>query len=127
MGIISPKPQKPTSSSNKRRSTQLDFSGLNPLKTTGTKNFIAHRGDDASASRNKNSKKSNGSNGAAMDEDSDDDDEVAGKMEDIDDKDERDPQLLSPEDAKYAGEITEKVGRIKASTACSLLCGAVLT
>ena len=48
------------------------------------------------------------------DSDEDDDDiEVVGKMEDVDDKDVK--TMLSPEDAKYSGELADGVGRIKVS------------
>jgi hypothetical protein len=43
----------------------------------------------------------------------DDDNELVVKMEEVDDKDEK--TLLSPEDAKYQGELADGVGRIKAS------------
>lgn len=49
-----------------------------------------------------------------MEEDSDDeeeDPEVVGKMEDIDDKEVK--ALLSPDDAKFSGELADGVGRIK--------------
>lgn len=111
MGILAPKQQKATSS--KRQSTQLDFSNLNPLKSTGTVGFSSFR-DETVNKRNTARKKSNGSVGGSMMEDSDDDDddfEVVGKMEDVDDKHLK--TLLSPEDAKYQGELTDGVNRIK--------------
>ena len=111
MGILAPK--QPKVASAKRRSTQLDFSNLNPLKPTGTVGFSSFR-DEAVNRRNKARKKSNGSTGGAMMEDSDEEDEdieVVGKMEDVDDKDVK--TMLSPEDAKYQGELTDGVSRIK--------------
>lgn len=115
MGILNAKPQKGAPTATKRRSAQLDFSNLAPLKPGGTVGFSSFRESDPSARRNKSRKKSNGSTGGgAMAEDSDDDDdeaEIVGKMEDVDDGDVK--TLLSPEDAKFSGELADGVGRIK--------------
>jgi hypothetical protein len=46
-------------------------------------------------------------------EEDDDDVEIVGKMEDVEDKDVK--AMLSPEDAKYSGELADGVGRIKES------------
>ncbi|KAI9738882.1 MAG: hypothetical protein M1818_005195 [Claussenomyces sp. TS43310] len=117
MGILeSSKQQKATASSAKRSSTQLDFSNLGPLKSGGTVGFSTFRDNDPTASRrSKARKKSNGSIGNAMAEDSEEDedeDEMIGKWDDVDEKD-ANKTLLSPEDAKYQGELAEGVGRIK--------------
>ena len=115
MGILAPKQQKSTTGPTKRRSAQLDFGQLAPLKPGGTVGFSSFRDQDPSSSRrNKARKKSNGSAGGAMDEDSDEEDEDAeliGKMEDVDDKDVK--TMLNPDDAKYQGELADGVGRIK--------------
>jgi hypothetical protein len=115
MGILAPKQQKATASSTKRRSTQLDFSNLAPLKPGGTIGFSSFRDNEiSSANRNKARKKSNGSIAGAMVEDSDEDDddiELVETMEDVDDKDVK--TMLSPEDAKHQGELADGVGRIK--------------
>jgi hypothetical protein len=115
MGILDPsKGGKPTPGSAKRRSTQMDFSSLGPLKPGGTVGFSAFRDADASTNRKAKSRKMSNGATTAMIEDSDedeDDDEIVGKMEDVDDKDIK--RLLSPEDAKYSGELAEGVGRIK--------------
>ncbi|KAI1100790.1 hypothetical protein F4804DRAFT_33797 [Jackrogersella minutella] len=101
----------------KRRSTQLDFSGLGPLKTTGTVGFSAFRDQEAEAAkRRKARRKSNGTNGNVMDEDSDDDDEdndvdPLTKMVDADDKDVK--THLAPEDAKVTGELQAGIYRIR--------------
>lgn len=117
MGIVSPKQQKNTPASAKRRSTQLDFGKLNPLKSTGTVGYSTFRDNEPSSGRNKSQKKSNGSVGVAMAEDSEDDDDdadIASKMHDVDEKNEKDPEsLLSPEDTKFSGELADGVGRIK--------------
>lgn len=114
MGILTPKQQKATAGPAKRRSTQLDFSNLAPLKPGGTVGFSSFRDNEPSSKKSKARKKSNGSAPGAMVEDSDEDDddiEVVGKMEDVDDKDVK--AMLSPEDAKYSGELADGVGRIK--------------
>lgn len=114
MGIISPKQSKTAPTSAKRRSTQLDFGNLAPLKPQGTVGFSSFRDNEPSSRRNKSRKKSNGSVGAAMVEDSEEDDDepsLAAKMEDVEDKDVK--SLLSPEDAKFTGELADGVGRIK--------------
>ena len=120
MGILpSSKAQPPTPASIKRRSGQLDFSNLGPLKTSGTVGFSAFRErHDEPARRNKKSRsKSNGS--AMIDEDSEDDDdedEMLGKMEDVDEKE--DKSRLGPEDAKFSGELADGVKRIKVCFFC---------
>lgn len=114
MGVI-PSLKNPTvtPTAAKRRSGQLDFSNLGPLKTTGTVGFSAFRDKDSeSAKRKKKTRtKSNGSL-AAMDEDSDEEDddepEILGKMEDLDDKDVK--LTNAPEEAN---ELTEGVDRIR--------------
>jgi len=119
MGVLpSTKGPQASSSATKRRSAQLDFSNLGPLKTGGTVGFSAFRDHDTeSARRRKSRKKSNASPGAtAMDEDSDDEDlddaeEILGRMEDVDDKDVK--TKLGPEDTKFSGELAAGVDRIK--------------
>ena len=126
MGILASKQSKNVAGGTKRRSTQLDFSNLAPLKPGGTVGFSTFRDTDPSR-RNKARKKSNGDAGA-MDEDSDEDDEdaqIVGKMEDVDDKDLK--TLLSPEDAKFQGELADGVGRIKVSYVIAVLSRSLLT
>jgi hypothetical protein len=117
MGILeSSKQQKPNVAAAKRRSAGIDFSGLNPLKSTGTVGFSAFRDTDTSTSRKGRSrKKSNGGFvGEAMAEDSEEDDDdinIVGRLEDVDDKDPK--ALLSPDDAKFSGELAGGIERIK--------------
>jgi hypothetical protein len=110
-----PPKSQTTSPALKRRSGQLDFSNLRPLKTSGTVGFSAFRDKDSQPTRKK---KSRGSNGAsAMDADSDDDDEddesgaTLSKMEDLDSKE--DKSKLGPDDAKFSGELADGVNRIR--------------
>lgn len=120
MGILpNSKQEKITSSATKRRSRQLDFGNLAPLKSTGTVGFSAFRDNNSSAKRSKPRKKSNGSVGMMEDsDDEDEDDNSAVKMEEADDKD--DPHTtLSTEDAKFQGELADGLGRIKVFSSCS--------
>ncbi|CZT12409.1 uncharacterized protein RAG0_16234 [Rhynchosporium agropyri] len=115
MGILTPKPSKGVVAPTKRRSTQLDFSNLAPLKQGGTVGFSSFRDTDAPARKNKDRKKSNGSiaPGATV-EDSDedeDDDNIVREMEDIEDKDVK--TMSSVDDSKSSGELADGVGRIK--------------
>lgn len=112
MGILDPSKQPKSAGSTKRRSTQMDFSSLPPLKPGGTVGFSAFRDSDR---KNKARKKSNGSVGDVMAEDSeeDEDGDTVERMDELEDKDPK--SLLSPEDVKKQGELAEGVGRIKVS------------
>lgn len=118
MGVLpSAKNQQATPAATKRRSGQLDFSALGPLKTTGTVGFSTFRDHDSSARQNKSRKKANGAGPGGMDEDSDDDDddnEILGKMEDLDDKDSK-AKPGGPEDSQFPGELADGVNRIRVS------------
>lgn len=127
MGILQPKPSKGVVAPNKRASTQLDFSNIAPLKQGGTVGFSSYRAPQDSDRRNKSRKKSNSSLGAgANGEDSDEDEDdanIVGNMEDIEDKDVK--ATLSPEDAKFSGELADGVGRIKVcydTSTCDVIC-----
>ena len=127
MGILASKQPKVVTGATKRRSTQLDFSNLAPLKPGGTVGFSTFRDTDPSSKRNKARKASNGDAGA-MEEDSEEDEEdteIVGKMEDVDDKDVK--TLLSPEDAKFQGELADGVGRIKVSYVVAIVLVPILT
>lgn len=121
MGVMAPpKPQVTSPTALKRRSGQLDFSGLGPLKTTGTVGFSTFRDRDSQPARKKKSRKSNG--GMSMDADSDDDDDdesdaILAKMEDVDTK--YDKSKLGPDDAKFTGELADGVNRIRLKRAHS--------
>lgn len=115
-GIIqSAKTPQATPASAKRRSGQLDFSKLGPLKTGGTVGFSTFRDQTTDAShRRKARKKSNGNIADDSDEDDDDDEGPAvTKMEDTDDK--VDVGKLAPEDARFQGELADGVNRIHVS------------
>ncbi len=114
MGVMAPPKPQTTSPALKRRSGQLDFSSLGPLKTSGTVGFSTFRDRDTQPARRK-SRKSNG----AMDEDSDEDDDeddaaaILSKMEDVDSKDDKSKNLLGPDDARFSGELADGVNRIR--------------
>lgn len=103
-----------TPASAKRRSGQLDFSNIGPLKAGGTVGFTAFRDQDSETLRRRKArKKSNGNIAEDSDDDDDDDGAVVGKMEDVDDK-EGDGKL-APEDPKFGGELADGVNRIRVS------------
>lgn len=104
-----------TPGSVKRRSGQLDFSNIGPLKTGGTVGFSAFRDKESEAARKRKVRKK--SNGALVEDsdDDDDDDEAIIKMEDADDK--IDSNHLAPEDAQSSGELADGVNRIHVSLA----------
>lgn len=80
-----------TPGGSKRRSAQLDFSSLGPLKTSGTVGFSAFRDAERDSSRRKKARKKSNGNATGVQDDSDDDDdedesEILIKMQDMDDK-----------------------------------------
>ncbi|OAA68231.1 hypothetical protein SPI_00426 [Niveomyces insectorum RCEF 264] len=117
--------QQPTPNNVKRRSAQLDFSNIGPLKTAGTVGFSTFRDHDTTTARQKKSlHKKNGSLSVnPMDEDSDDEDDdddggarakLSDDPEDGDDKDTtKSNDKLAPEDAKFSGELADGVNRIR--------------
>ncbi|KAI1933637.1 hypothetical protein LOZ58_000407 [Ophidiomyces ophidiicola] len=112
MGILkTSKPQeKDAEKTARRKSGQPDFSKIGPLKPGGGAGFLNFRdGDNGSKSRQVNKR------GSASDMDSDDDDDGLGsivvKAEDEEDKDVK--TNLSPEDARFQGELAEGVRQIK--------------
>ncbi|GJN71947.1 beta-lactamase-type transpeptidase fold domain-containing protein [Purpureocillium lilacinum] len=107
-----------TPGSAKRRSGQLDFSTLGPLKAGGTVGFTAFRDQDAETVRRKKArKKSNGNIADDSDDDDDDEGEIVGKMEDIDDQDENGKPVV--DDTKFGGELADGVNRIRLKRAHS--------
>ncbi|KAG9248704.1 hypothetical protein BJ878DRAFT_486865 [Calycina marina] len=112
MGILESKQKVP--SAIKRRSGQmLDFSTLGPLKPTGTVGFTSFRDTDPSVKKSKKVRKARGAGVIVEDSDEEDDDNLIAPddMPDVDDREVK--TLLSPEDAKFSGELADGVGRIK--------------
>ncbi|KAF5644311.1 beta-lactamase-type transpeptidase fold domain protein [Fusarium tjaetaba] len=112
IGVLqSSKNPQTTPGSAKRRSGQLDFSSLGPLKAGGTVGFSAFRDQATEASRRRKArKKSNGNIADDSDDDDEVDDENLGKMEEMYAKDVN--AKLAPEDVKFQGELAEGVDRI---------------
>ncbi|KZF22475.1 hypothetical protein L228DRAFT_126710 [Xylona heveae TC161] len=115
MGILpSSRDTSTTPASGKRKSVQTDFSKLGPLNTRGTVGFAAFRDNDAllPSSTYKKGKSGKSSRDAMDSDDEDDDAGIVGKLEDIDNNVDG-SDLLSPEDAKRQGELTEGLRNIK--------------
>ncbi|KAI1814224.1 hypothetical protein GGS20DRAFT_577008 [Poronia punctata] len=114
---IAPGAKEPQKAPGTKRRSTLDFSGLGPLKSTGTVGFSAFRDQETEAAKRRNSRrKSNGHVGGGMDADSDDDDDddeedPLAKMQDSDDKVVK--SHLEPEDAKVTGELQAGIDRIR--------------
>lgn len=119
MGIVpSVKDPKTTTPGAKRRSTQLDFSGLSPLKNTGTVGFSAFRDRDAEANQRRKSRKSVS---GTMDDSDDDDDDSKNPLLKMDDTDDKDVKThLAPEDAELQAELKAGIDRIRVSIGSSI-------
>lgn len=126
IGVLSSsKTTQATPSSAKRRSGQLDFSNLGPLKSTGTVGFSSFRDQGAEATRRRKArKKSVGNVSGALNDDSDDEEDndsvVMGKMDEVDEKDFG--ATLAPEDLRFQGELADGVNRIHVSALPQQLC-----
>ncbi|KAI9786665.1 MAG: hypothetical protein M1839_006216 [Geoglossum umbratile] len=124
---ILPSPKSPgkTTTPAKRRSIQTDFSNLAPLTTTGTVGFTSFRDTNPDSPPRSTKRKGRNSIGGAMDADSEDEDDEADKpkvkIEDTGDDEDEDKSkvLLSIEDARKQGELTEGVRKIKLKRAHS--------
>ena len=102
-----------TTPATKRTSTQMDFSNLPALKTTGTVGFSAFRDADKVANPRRKSRKT--ANGSAMEDSDDDDDDdvnVVGTMEDVDDNKDIKTEIDADE-AKFSSELADNINRIK--------------
>ncbi|GJC81272.1 hypothetical protein ColLi_04110 [Colletotrichum liriopes] len=118
IGIIaSSKANQATPGSAKRRSGQLDFSNLGPLKTSGTVGFSAFRDQDTEATRRRKArKKSNGNVGGLLMTTA-----TTMTKRDIDEKEV--DNKLAPEDVKFQGELADGVNRIHLKRAHSVEAG----
>lgn len=115
----SSKNPQPTPGSAKRRSGQLDFSNLGPLKAGGTVGFTAFRDQTTDTTRRRKARKKSNGNIA---EDSDDDDEEESDAINKMDDDEKDAEgKLAPEDSKFGGELADGVNRIRVSATKQVL------
>lgn len=111
MGILKDSKPQETPGSAKRRSQQLDFANLGPLKPGGTVGFLNFR--DNTEGRKKDKKKSKAmADDDDMDSDEDEDDRILNQADEEEDKD-KDNQHLSPDDIKRQGELAEGLRQIK--------------
>jgi hypothetical protein len=118
MGILSTTPEPLTPASAKRKSGNLDFSKLQPLKSSSTaKNFAGYRDQNVS----KNSvlrhlgKKRRDDDDMDSDADNNEDVEYEDKMPTAAEDDEKEPNgadMLSPEDAVRQETLAEGVKKI---------------
>lgn len=110
MGILkdSSKPQE-TPGSAKRRSQQLDFASLGPLKPGGTVGFLNFR--DNTEGRKKDKRNKSLADDDDMDSDDDEDDRILNQADEEEEKD--DDQYLSPDDIRRQGELAEGLRQIK--------------
>ncbi|EFY90441.1 hypothetical protein J3458_000706 [Metarhizium acridum] len=119
IGVVqSSKNSQATPGSAKRRSGQLDFSNLGPLKAGGTVGFSAFRDQTTETSRRRKArKKSNGS--IAEDSDDDDDDDESNNLNKMEDDDKDGEGKEASEDSKFGGELADGVNRIRLKRAHS--------
>lgn len=98
----------------KRRSAQLDFSSLKPLKPVETVGYAGYR-ERNSASQHSAEKSSKKMNNDGVDSDADDEEDVGKKVEADRELKKEVEVSLSPEEARKQGELVEGVRKIKAS------------
>ncbi|KAF2843616.1 hypothetical protein M501DRAFT_917291, partial [Patellaria atrata CBS 101060] len=110
MAILPTPVEKKSPVATKRKSTQLDFSSLGPLSTTGTKAFAGYRDP---ASKPTFRKSGNKQDDDVMDSDADDEDDAPTIEEIEEDLKAELAGMLSPEDALRQGELAEGVRKIK--------------
>lgn len=111
MGVLND--NKATSTSTKRKSTQIDFGKIGPLKPGGTVGFQSFRDNEGKPKPRKQSNgKAPGANLMDESDDEDDDFQIVGKMEE--ELDEREPTSVSaPGDAQFSGQLADGVRQIK--------------
>lgn len=117
MGILAtPQTSEKTPTSTKRKSAQIDFSALKPLKPGGTVGFVGYRDNTAASSpvldKGKAARGKKKKDEDAMDSDADDEEDLIGNL-DVDDGKKDEPTLLSPDEARGQGELAEGVRKIK--------------
>ncbi|KAL3479272.1 hypothetical protein BJX99DRAFT_87170 [Aspergillus californicus] len=108
MGILKDPKVQETPGSVKRRSTQLDFANLGPLKPGGTVGFLNFRDGAGNPKKDKNKKHMDDDD---MDSDDDDDDRILNQADEEEGKD--DDLQLSPDDIRRQGELAEGMRKIK--------------
>lgn len=111
MGILKDSKTQETPGSAKRRSQQLDFANLGPLKPGGTVGFLNFRDNTEGPKKDKKKSKAMADDDD-MDSDDDEDDRILNQADEEEDKD-KDNQHLSPDDIKRQGELAEGLRQIK--------------
>ncbi|OJJ60916.1 hypothetical protein ASPSYDRAFT_778921 [Aspergillus sydowii CBS 593.65] len=111
MGILKDSKTQETPGSAKRRSQQLDFANLGPLKPGGTVGFLNFRDNTEGRKKDKQKNKAMADDDD-MDSDDDEDDRILNQADEEEDKD-KDNQHLSPDDIKRQGELAEGLRQIK--------------
>ncbi|KAL4926239.1 oligoribonuclease [Aspergillus undulatus] len=109
MGILKDSKTQETPGSVKRRSQQLDFSNLGPLKSEGTVGFLNFRENIGGQKKNKKNKGVEDDDD--MDSDDDEDDRILDQADEEEGKDE--DHHLSPDDIRRQGELAEGLRQIK--------------
>ncbi|KAG6005169.1 hypothetical protein E4U21_000361 [Claviceps maximensis] len=117
LGVVNSSKTPPTApGSAKRRSGQLDFSSIGPLKSGGTVGFSAFRDQNSETTRRKKARKK--SNGHVAD-DSDDDDDESDTLPQMTDDDKDGDGKVVPDDSRFGGELADGVNRIRLKRAHS--------
>ncbi|RDW86536.1 uncharacterized protein DSM5745_03178 [Aspergillus mulundensis] len=109
MGILKDPKLQETPGSVKRRSQQLDFANLGPIKPGGGVGFLNFR--EHTEGRKKGKKDKVMADDDDMDSDDDDDDRILNQADEEEDKEE--DQNLSPDDIRRQGELAEGLRQIK--------------
>ncbi|PTB69098.1 hypothetical protein BBK36DRAFT_1112975 [Trichoderma citrinoviride] len=112
IGVLQSSKNNPqtTPAAAKRRSGQIDFSNLGPLKAGGTVGFSAFRDQGAEEARRRKARKKSNGNAADDSDDDEEESEFLGKLEEVADKETS--TKLAPEDVKFQGELADGVNRI---------------
>ncbi|KAG6076979.1 hypothetical protein E4U30_000819 [Claviceps sp. LM220 group G6] len=113
MGVLAAsKTPQATPGSAKRRSAQLDFSSLGPIKAGGTVGFSAFRDQTSEGARRKKSRRKSNDVAAVDSDDEEDDDEKASALIKLEQDDKDSDGKLLLKDSKFGGELADGVERI---------------
>lgn len=113
MGVLAAsKTPQVTPGSAKRRSAQLDFSSLGPIKAGGTVGFSAFRDQTSEGARRKKSRRKSNDVTAVDSDDEEDDDEKASALIKLEQDDKDSDGKLLLKDSKFGGELADGVERI---------------
>lgn len=111
MGILpTPQPVEQKQTSSKRKSRQIDFASLGPLKSNGTVGFAGYREPSGSSAPAKNGVKKDPDE---MDSDADDDERQPNDGVKDEPEDENTVETLSAEELTRRGELAEGVKKMQ--------------